>query len=625
MKKVHVLTLISLVLCATFSFFSSRAFAQSNQYDIPELNMTIQLPESYEVCTLNNPDNEIMTSILGINGEQMRNLMQEDDLYLIALDVNSLTQINVKMVPSNENGDFRQYSDEEIISGMSEGLKQSETEEFHIMKSDEIHHVGEIKYLKIYGQAGANYGGQYVLQYTTLIDSKLFYISLHSHSGPISDSMESELKTIVESINYKNVSTPYNANNKSYDAGDTKSPWLGLLVGLIASFLLHLLPLLIYRYAMKGNMPTEPGKAKRIVIIDAVIVFIINVAIDVIVALNKGSTITYTNVVAIIIWSFIGYRILIKGYVPPTKDTIPEQNNVQKTEPSETEITQTIPGQPEELPKETASVSQATHVQPPISTKGYETAESGLESNRENNDHVIYKEKPTEKLYCRKCGAELLPDSLFCNHCGTKVIRLEKSSNPQSSTTGIVSKTASSQSDKPKQGFYFENEIELSLYAKYCTTGEETVYWLSGNNYLDTYQEGYTLFDQGHYAQAIDTLRKCLELNPIGISARFEISEAYLRMRDFDAAKSELLQMKDYLIDKKNIARFYRRMGYIEIELGEYQLSEACYLYSLRFEKHPNVQKELDYIHSISGSRIAENDAETLLLKAGLPILKNLI
>ncbi len=170
------------------------------------------------------------------------------------------------------------------------------------------------------------------------------------------------------------------------------------------------------------------------------------------------------------------------------------------------------------------------------------------------------------------------------------------------------------------EGYFFENPIEFAIYGKLYAK-DRTVYWLSGDNYWVEYKKGYQLFEQRQYSRAIEAYKKCLELNPIGLSARFEICEAYLQMGNLSAARNTLLEMKDFLIEEKNIARFYRRMGYIEIEKGNYKIATASYQYSQKFENHPSVVRELMYIKSKGGFGIALENPEKVLTSAGLPVL----
>ena len=171
------------------------------------------------------------------------------------------------------------------------------------------------------------------------------------------------------------------------------------------------------------------------------------------------------------------------------------------------------------------------------------------------------------------------------------------------------------------EGYYFENMMELALYGQKAGKGKKVI-WLSGDDYLDRYKKGYALFEQKQYQQALSVYKECLSLNPVGISARFEICECYLALRDYQKAKNALLEMKDYLYARGLAAKFYRRFGYILAEEGAYSESAACYKFSQSYEKHPSVPNELKYLKSKGGARALRGDPQMILESAGIPIIK---
>jgi len=97
--------------------------------------------------------------------------------------------------------------------------------------------------------------------------------------------------------------------------------------------------------------------------------------------------------------------------------------------------------------------------------------------------------------------------------------------------------------------------------------------------------------------------------------------EAYLQLHNLSSAKQSLLDMKDFLVEEKAIAKFYRRFGFIEIEQGHYREAAACYQYSLKFENHPSVLQELMYIKSQGGSGAVAGVPEKVLSNARIPVL----
>jgi tetratricopeptide (TPR) repeat protein len=76
----------------------------------------------------------------------------------------------------------------------------------------------------------------------------------------------------------------------------------------------------------------------------------------------------------------------------------------------------------------------------------------------------------------------------------------------------------------------------MAAYGKTHNNGKK-VCWLAGNNYIEAYKIGFQLFEEGKYRQAIEAYQKSLSLNPVGLSARFEICEAYIKLNDLTNAK----------------------------------------------------------------------------------------
>ena len=171
------------------------------------------------------------------------------------------------------------------------------------------------------------------------------------------------------------------------------------------------------------------------------------------------------------------------------------------------------------------------------------------------------------------------------------------------------------------EGFYFANIEEMAAYGKTHGTGKN-VLWLTGSDYSDAYRIGFQLFEKGQYRQAIEAYQNCFKLNPVALSARFEICEAYLKLRDLANAKNTLNELKKYLIRKEDIARFYRRIGFIETEQRNYRVAEACLLYSIKYEDIKSAQSELLYIRAQNHKPVKPNEIERVLSEANIPLLE---
>ena len=181
------------------------------------------------------------------------------------------------------------------------------------------------------------------------------------------------------------------------------------------------------------------------------------------------------------------------------------------------------------------------------------------------------------------------------------------------------SKAVTNNSEK-EECYYFENTKEFATYAKICDKNSNVI-WVSSDKYIELYQKGYRLFECGQYAKAIEVYKECLKLNPIGISARFELVECYVVLKQLSFARKSLYEMKDFLVDNEEKARFYRRVGYIAIEEGSYKEAYACYQHSLNFENHPSVFQEMQYIESKAGRLVKRVEAEATLIEHRIPLL----
>lgn len=167
--------------------------------------------------------------------------------------------------------------------------------------------------------------------------------------------------------------------------------------------------------------------------------------------------------------------------------------------------------------------------------------------------------------------------------------------------------------------FYFENMEEMIAYVQQYKPGED-VSWASGTEYLDRFKKGYLLFDQGRFSDAIVALKKALEVNPVGLSARFEIVECHMQMGEYAQAKQDLIEIAKFAIRDTDKARFFRRYGFIATEEGNYKLAFSCFTYSLNFEQNASVSNELMYIASKARINFKKVDVKQEIRSEGLPL-----
>ncbi len=143
----------------------------------------------------------------------------------------------------------------------------------------------------------------------------------------------------------------------------------------------------------------------------------------------------------------------------------------------------------------------------------------------------------------------------------------------------------------------YEPELEAESYTTY---GDVTRPLEGNEEYLEHFNEGFRLFEEGKYTEAITEYRKCLEIKKNDPVASFEIAEAYIVMRDYPAAKAWLTVIAPTLQEDTYIAQWFRRLGFIAVEEGDYQRACALYVCSLNYEDSDNAKRELIYIMNVA-------------------------
>ena len=149
--------------------------------------------------------------------------------------------------------------------------------------------------------------------------------------------------------------------------------------------------------------------------------------------------------------------------------------------------------------------------------------------------------------------------------------------------------------------YIYTNEPELAL-SGYNMNSIETTIEGRSEEFIEAYREGVSLFDKGMYAEAIEAYSRCLTIDENDVLARFEIAEAYIAMRDYDQAAGWLTDLTARVSGDDEKARLLRRLGFIEIEKGNYEAAAALYTYSLEFEENDLARNELGYIASVAPS-----------------------
>lgn len=127
----------------------------------------------------------------------------------------------------------------------------------------------------------------------------------------------------------------------------------------------------------------------------------------------------------------------------------------------------------------------------------------------------------------------------------------------------------------------------------------------------------------GHIEQARAFARRAQELNPFDSASVLRIVRCYEAEKNFEAAAQELRQALEYAFDLQTIALLYYRLAYMEWQLGNTKVADACYQKALmsRPENVFQVFIELQMLRMQTGGKSAEfDDVEDMLTDANIEI-----
>lgn len=152
--------------------------------------------------------------------------------------------------------------------------------------------------------------------------------------------------------------------------------WLNTIISIFLTLIVYSLPIIIYRYAIRRK-PVNPGTAKKITIIYAVIAFI--AMFFILLFLGNGAPGG-----AVVLWSFINYKILTSDY----------EEAAEEKEPSEEEQPEEEKAVENDTSEPSADASERTVYKVKVSKSKTEVSKSTLKTT---NDEEKVKRKLSTK------------------------------------------------------------------------------------------------------------------------------------------------------------------------------------------------------------------------------------
>lgn len=168
-------------------------------YDMPQLKLSMLLPESYVV--LNEAAPEESFAALGMEKAAMMETLLANSTYMVIFPGDFSHEIDVVMTAN----------DLKSFDGLTDSLLQQSADLLDDMFADmgctvekhDIYTVNDIRYIRTWYNVPSGDSTAYVMQYYTVESNMGLVYRLFSYTGaPIAQSMQDDLLKMVEGISY---------------------------------------------------------------------------------------------------------------------------------------------------------------------------------------------------------------------------------------------------------------------------------------------------------------------------------------------------------------------------------------------------------------------------------------
>lgn len=161
--------------------------------------------------------------------------------------------------------------------------------------------------------------------------------------------------------------------------------------------------------------------------------------------------------------------------------------------------------------------------------------------------------------------------------------------------------------------YYFENSDEYNIYLRQHSVDSSFHWEMKATNYSDMISKADNLLSNNNPSMALEVFHDALAINPIAIKARYGLAACYSSLGEPLKAKAEILKMASFFTSQKDIANYYRKLGYSLVETKEYEAAYACFKYSLLFEETDIAFDGMSLTENIAGRSFSSIRSEEVL------------
>lgn len=158
----------------------------------------------------------------------------------------------------------------------------------------------------------------------------------------------------------------------------------------------------------------------------------------------------------------------------------------------------------------------------------------------------------------------------------------------------------------------FRNPFEDNLYQYMCKP-EKILNRapFDFSQYITVY--AFLLVETGSPLDAIPVLEKAIEYNPVDCGPRFELAEVYKLLSNKKRMLEVTRETLKYASSPIAVARCYANMGYLLVDMGEFDDAVAFYVASVMFAPHPQIPYELKDIAQRKGTPVIQPSRDQII------------
>ncbi len=198
-----MLALVLLFLLAVGPCATALAADGWQRVELPELGMSLLLPEENDLFTRNMPEDAPALARSGMTAEALDEFFVSEHLFLDSVLPGGSKEIVLKVLDV-ERGDFRTLDEAALASLASEMVAEIEEAGIAVEKYD-LYQGGTIPFFRVWGRSQESAGHAVVCYYTSC-NGRRFHLVLHSYVGSLSPADEEMMLKVANSVVFQKAS-----------------------------------------------------------------------------------------------------------------------------------------------------------------------------------------------------------------------------------------------------------------------------------------------------------------------------------------------------------------------------------------------------------------------------------